>query len=406
MMVFRGWLMTALARPLSFHLWALVLASLVPAAAVAAALAASAYEPAWPNALALVMSVMALGAGIFVSVLIARSLRRGLADIAVEAGMLRNGLPLAQIHSAVRELDAIAQSLAAVGTRLANPPARREAVAPAPDRAASASAGEWRWDLATGAMDWSDRASLLFGLPAGAAPSRARLLGLTHVSDRAAVVAWLASLARGEDADALDFRLCRGDGATRRIRATAAAERDATGRLVGIAGAFADRGASVDVIAQCPAAGMGSCDATALLEAVAARTRERARAAGVELRCSFAPGLGCLHGDAASLETALASLLTDALTFTPRGGPLAFRAVMEASGEIRVTLGAGDAGSGLGLAGAMVELNCGALAAHSIAAARGLIEANGGSLFLAPAPASGGAITIMLAGAGAVRAAA
>ncbi len=74
-------------------------------------------------------------------------------------------------------------------------------------------------------------------------PSRARLLALAHPSSRADLVAWLALLARGDDAAPRDIRFVRGDGTTRTVRATATIERAADGTAAAIAGTFSDIGA-------------------------------------------------------------------------------------------------------------------------------------------------------------------
>ena len=123
-------------RPLARELLFLVLASAVPSASVAAALAASAYDLGWRNALTLLMGGTALAVGIYVSCLIARDLRKALEDLAADARMLSRATPIARLEPAVRELADIAEALEAASARLrpAQPP---------------------RLDLAHGAQSWS-----------------------------------------------------------------------------------------------------------------------------------------------------------------------------------------------------------------------------------------------------------
>lgn len=130
-------------HPLAHDLVVLVLASAVPAAAVAAALAASAYDPACPNALMLVLSAVALAAGVYCSCLIARGLRLGLEDIAADARMLERGRPLARLEPRLRELAAIAEALAGAAPHL------RPAAPP-------------RLDFAEGAAGWSRTVASLY----------------------------------------------------------------------------------------------------------------------------------------------------------------------------------------------------------------------------------------------------
>ena len=104
-------------RPLANDLSWIVLASAVPAAWVAAALAASCYAPGEASALLLLTGGMALLAGVSVSILLARELRHALADLAAEAERAGRGQPLARLKPAVREFAAIADGLAAAAMR-------------------------------------------------------------------------------------------------------------------------------------------------------------------------------------------------------------------------------------------------------------------------------------------------
>ncbi|HXQ52910.1 MAG TPA: hypothetical protein VN802_17600 [Stellaceae bacterium] len=395
-------------RPLAYHLSWLVIASLVPAAWVAAALAASLFDPAWPSALALMTGVMALAVGAFVSVLIATSLRRTLVDLASEASMLRSGRALVRLEPAVREFAAIADALAAIAARARDS---------ADGRAEAADRGTFHWDLATGAMAWTDDVGTLLELREGTSPSSARLLARAHPADRAPLATWLASLARGEEVEPLEFRTAREDGATRTIRAQAASERDGDGAPVRICGRFElvadDRPAPRQPCAPMPI-GARMLDAAAVMERVAAAARQRASMAGVDIVLDAAADLAPVGGDEGALEAALACLVDNAVTFTPRAGRIVLRAGWDANGDLRIALGAVGPATvtgalvvdGMGIAGNMIELGCGARAAMSVAEARCRIEALGGKVLVQRGAGEGDSVTIVLPGRGAVRAAA
>jgi signal transduction histidine kinase len=119
-------------RPIATDLSWLVLASLVPAAWVAAALAAASYAPSSQHALMLVAGVIALMVGASISILIASDLRRALNDIAADTKLLSRSLPMARLTPAVREFAAIADGLAAIVQRVAQTSADEDkAAAPA-----------------------------------------------------------------------------------------------------------------------------------------------------------------------------------------------------------------------------------------------------------------------------------
>jgi signal transduction histidine kinase len=143
--------MHRMSRPLVRELLLLLLASAAPAAACAAALAASLYDPDWPNGLLLVMSATALAAGIYVSCMIAQGFANALEDLAADARMLGRGVPLARLETKVRELADIADALAAASARL-------RPMAPP------------RLDLAQGAQSWSRAVEARYRTNASLAP--------------------------------------------------------------------------------------------------------------------------------------------------------------------------------------------------------------------------------------------
>jgi PAS domain-containing protein len=211
--------------PFAQHIAALVLASAVPSAAVAAALATYLYHPGWQSALALSMSVILLMFGAGVSFVLARDLDRMLDDLATDAQLMARDLPLTRLQPVVREAAAIADALADAASH------RAEAAA------------SWRWDLVTGTMRWNIAAETVLGLDGETVPSLARLYGLVAMGDRGRLTAWLASLARGERSGPCEFRVVTG-GEPRHIRAEARLRRESDGTLTLVAGSFADAGAT------------------------------------------------------------------------------------------------------------------------------------------------------------------
>jgi PAS domain-containing protein len=397
-------------RPLARHVSGIVLASAAPASWVAAALAASFQAPSGANALLLTMGVIAMLAGISVSILMTRQLCRALDDLAADAEMVSRERPPAHVDPVVREVGAIADGLAAAAMRMQQARARR-GVAEALRRHAEAALelahsaaerGAWRWDLATGAMEWSAACNVLFRVAADGAPPRTQLLALAHPSSRADLVAWLAHLARGEEAAPLAFRITRGDGAMRMIRATAAVEYDSSDEAIAIAGSFEDIGEDRPAsTAPRAAEAVPAGDANALLQALAAHLRPRAHAAGIDFAAAIMPGLGPLHDTAQALDDALALLGESVLTVTPRGGRVLLRADPQAGSGLSIAFGCyRPAGSdGMELAGHMIELNCGTLAAKRIEEARARLASIGGTLTVARTTAGSEAVTLALPGA-------
>jgi hypothetical protein len=397
-------------RPLARHIAWIVLACAVPASGVAAALAASFSTPSGANALLLTVGMIALLAGVSASILMARALCCALDDLAADADIMSRERPLARHHPALREVAAIADGLAAAATRLQQARAhravadalRRHAKAALELAHAAADRGTWRWDLATGAMEWSAACNVLFRVARDGAPSRTQLLALAHPSSRAPLVAWLALLTRGEDAAPLEFRITRGDGATRMIRATAAVEYNASDEAVAIAGSFEDVGEDrpASPAPQTEEAAPAG-DANALLQALATHMRHRALAAGIDFAAAIMPGLGPLHGAAQALDGALALLGESLLTVTPRGGRVLLRADPGAGRGLSIAFGCyrPPGSDGMDLAGHMVELNCGTLAAKRIEEARARLAPIGGTITVARTTAGSEAVTVVLPGA-------
>ena len=225
-------------RPLARELAVLVLASAMPAAAVAAALAASAYDPDWQNALMLVMSAVALAAGAYCSCLIARGLRLALEDIAADARMLGEGRPLAAAAPRLDELAAIAAALAAAAPRFRAP-------APPPPQ----------FNFAEGAAGWSRTVASLYQAGARGSAVRAAAEPALAWCDPVAVLTRLAQThaARAASAGiALDFEAA---ATLRAVRGTARDLEAALGELIDAALEVTSRGGRIVLAAREVAAG-------------------------------------------------------------------------------------------------------------------------------------------------------
>jgi PAS domain-containing protein len=218
-----------------------VLASLVPACWVAAALTRLMFDPDWQGANVLVMGVVALAGGIGITLGLARDLGRAVGDLTAGTEAMVRGVPATRLFAAVQELQTASGVLETAAQRFREtgelPPLRRD-MASAERPAPTVTDCTWEWDLAAGDLRWSDAASRVLGLPAGATPSRARLLEIAHPADRGALAAWLASVARGLATASVEFRIATGDGAPRAIRCAGTAERNISGRIVAVAGRF------------------------------------------------------------------------------------------------------------------------------------------------------------------------
>lgn len=101
--------------------------------------------------------------------------------------------------------------------------------------------GSWELDLATGERIWSDELFRICGLdPAQGAPDAASLRACYHPDDLPRYEHALSEmLATGEPSE-LDVRALRPDGEVRWCHLTAAAVRDATGKIARVVGAAAD----------------------------------------------------------------------------------------------------------------------------------------------------------------------
>jgi PAS domain S-box-containing protein len=99
-------------------------------------------------------------------------------------------------------------------------------------------AGTWSWDVTTDQVTWDERWEATYGVSADEPPSQDLWLARIHPVDRARVVARLEEMRRpwGEDRWEMEFRVVLPDGRTIWIEDRGRGERDATGRLLRVAG--------------------------------------------------------------------------------------------------------------------------------------------------------------------------
>lgn len=101
--------------------------------------------------------------------------------------------------------------------------------------------GAWSWDIATGAVAWSDNIEAMHGLtPGGFDGTFGGFLARVHPDDRAGVQDAIAAALRQGDAYSVAFRVVRENGAVRRIEGRGRILRGANGAATGIAGLVTD----------------------------------------------------------------------------------------------------------------------------------------------------------------------
>ena len=112
-------------------------------------------------------------------------------------------------------------------TRSVRRPSSARAASGSRPRLASSGTGTFRWDLATGTLDWDEQLDRLFGLsPGEAVRSLDQFVALVHPEDRAGILE-RCGRCRDDGADfAMEFRVVWHDG-TVRLGSTTAGRRSA-----------------------------------------------------------------------------------------------------------------------------------------------------------------------------------
>src|SRR2546430_6560868 len=101
---------------------------------------------------------------------------------------------------------------------------------------AIAHVGSWEWDIATGAVTWSDEQCRLFGIPIGSAASYEGFVARVHPDDRDRVERIVAQGLAERRTEEYEWRLVRSDGGIRHMDTGSVVVADAVGEAVRMAG--------------------------------------------------------------------------------------------------------------------------------------------------------------------------
>ncbi len=105
---------------------------------------------------------------------------------------------------------------------------------------AIAHVGSWEWDIATGAVTWSDEQCRLFGIPIGSAASYEGFVARVHPDDRDRVERIVAQGLAERRTEEYEWRLVRSDGEIRHMHTVSVVVTDAVGKAVRMAGTSVD----------------------------------------------------------------------------------------------------------------------------------------------------------------------
>ncbi|PQZ74389.1 MULTISPECIES: PAS domain-containing protein [unclassified Brevundimonas] len=101
--------------------------------------------------------------------------------------------------------------------------------------------GRWRYEVASGAVTWSDEIYRIHGLTPGAfTPSLEDVFGHYHADDRAEIQHLVERALKTGEGYSFKLRLIGTDGVERVVAAEGATEKDATGRVVALFGVLQD----------------------------------------------------------------------------------------------------------------------------------------------------------------------
>jgi PAS domain S-box-containing protein len=105
---------------------------------------------------------------------------------------------------------------------------------------AIAHVGSWEWDIATGAVTWSDEQCRLFGIPVGSPASYEGFVARVHPDDRDRVQGIIAQGLAGRRTEEYEWRLVRSDGTIRHMQTVSVVVTDAAAKPVRMAGTSVD----------------------------------------------------------------------------------------------------------------------------------------------------------------------
>jgi len=105
---------------------------------------------------------------------------------------------------------------------------------------AIAHVGSWEWDIATGAVTWSDEQCRLLGIPVGSPASYEGFVARVHPDDRDRVQQVIAQGVAERCRKEYEWRLLRSDGAIRHMHTVSIVVTDSEGKAVRMAGTSVD----------------------------------------------------------------------------------------------------------------------------------------------------------------------
>ncbi len=338
------------------------------------------------------VAAFALGAGAWF--VLTHRFERALRDLIEAAKTLGDPRHPIRLDAPVQELAELGNALADASHQFAHERGRRAAAEGAQKQSESvladvqrvASIASWEWDLATGGIVWSKDMYRLFRLtPENGTASRARLISLIHSHDRARAAAWLASLAREDVHQPIEFQILRADGESRIVRCESRQVHDESGNLLKIVGTMRDitdmkrLEARLAEQAGEPAAPEETVEVAALVGSAVYLAEKLAAQAGVSLDAAVASGSGEIKCSERALKEILLRLINHAVARSHQGGQVTIRAELGLEGGLTVDVG--DAGPAPGPDETGKD--------GALAIVRVLIEAQGGSFQLKASPENG-----------------
>ncbi len=100
--------------------------------------------------------------------------------------------------------------------------------------------GDWRWDIGTGRLAWSEEIFQIFGMDSGREPTYTEFLAAVHPEDRVEIESRVRDALAGREPYALDHRIVLPDGRERIVHEQAEVRYGADGRPVEMVGIVQD----------------------------------------------------------------------------------------------------------------------------------------------------------------------